>query len=378
MSLSDYAVKSQRNRWNQTMNREEWVLTYVIPESKVASERANMRPVLENKLPGQAERIVVTRWDGAGRRKIHFNVANSLAPCIVDSFEHASELPGCKEVVCVYARPTRGMLLSLPGRGDMRFETYETTVTKEVPLVMKHVTKRALVDEVRAITRGELADDWWKNHEIPYQTDVQVYASKQGILELSERGLVILDLVDSYFDLPMAVDRALAWIGKGGSFTIGGHTYGSDIHTSNQKPAHITEKTWVSMSASEQTTAAELLRSNAMLKLSKVSIARREDDGSLIDSTWAFAYNAGGFKHSGVGTSSIVAYDENGNKAELTGDTVKDGTILMDTIDKLKPRNYTGGELHMIQLYNQDMEIVNGAADFSPVETYFEWMPVAQ
>jgi len=314
MSISQLAVKSQVNRWNDELGVEEWVLGYTVPNAWVRSNELNFRVSLANLLPG------------ADHTDIY-------APCI-----HRSNLvpdpqdANSQILTILYRRPGDAMILQ-PGRGLLRFSTYSTTKKEET----------AVYRDGRDYTRQ--TTDWTKPEEATWASWT-VTLERRETLTIEERGIVIVQCADWAIDELALYARAFAWIGMGGEFKIGG-----EAASYPSLPSGWADRRGPSI-------VGGLLFDN--LKLMRVDIQRKDNDASVVFSTWQFARNPEGWKESGIVSEQWAVSD-------------RDGNVTFSDLDGARPV-FASGSYMALKLHNADPDVIRGKADFSAMQDYFKWM----
>ena len=188
MSLDQYKIKSQENRWNEEYGVEEWVLVFAIPNNRVQAEQINFRVSMANLLPGCDQSDV-------------------YAPCInASALQPDAEDPGGQLLRVTYRRPPASMILQ-PGRGLLSFGTYTTTRTTETA---EFIDGREVIRQIANVGKGAAIGSWTSRLE------------KRKILKIEERGTVTVRCADwAAAELDLYA-RAASWIGKGGKLVING------------------------------------------------------------------------------------------------------------------------------------------------------------
>jgi len=232
------------------------------------------------------------------------------APCIhqcqIVPFPRRS---GFYKATLHYRRPTREMILR-PGRGLLSFDSYTTTIKKEIG-VFRDGREQTIYNNIPST-------DW-----AMYTVTIE----RKDVLEVEERGLVIVDAAEPYTKERSMYQRMMNWIGKGGQFIIG-------------------------------TIPNVLVFSN--LKCAKIQAQRRPTDLSVIDMQYQFARKSDPWKESGVIQQEWYATDLDG--AEVVYDPNTD------------PPTIPEGTFMAVKLHNMDSDVINGIADFTPISEYFKWM----
>ena len=186
MSLKDYDIKSQENRWNEEYGVEEWVIVYTIPTTRVQAEQLNFRVSMANLLPD------------CDRSDIY-------APCINSSgLTPDPEDANGQLLRVVYRRPPVSMILQ-PGRGILRFSSYSTPKVNEYA---EFKDGRQIARDIANVGAETAVGSWFSTVE------------KYEIIELEERGVPEVVCVDWAANELAIYQRAFAWISMGGWFTI--------------------------------------------------------------------------------------------------------------------------------------------------------------
>jgi hypothetical protein len=293
MSLLDLDIKSRANQWDKDTGGEQWIVQYSLPNTRIVAEELNYRVSMANLLP----------WADA---------ADVYAPCIHrSSIVPDPEDANSQLLTCTYQRPSDRMLLQ-PGRGIMRFSSYTTTQKEETGVFRDG--RDVTLQGATATTSGFAS---WTNS-----------LETRDRLIIVERNVLVLIVADWAINEPALFDRADAWNGYGGEFTI-------------------KDRLWDN------------------LKCAKADIQRKESDASIVFSTWQFARNPEGWTLDGIINETYFATDMQGNL--VTYDPVT------HTARAAGGPTLTQGQFLSMKVRKTDPEVIKGTVDFAAVEDYFKW-----
>jgi len=316
MSLQAYRIPYEAERFTDAVGTKEWVLTFSVPLANVESLRPSFAASVDNKLPGS---------DGT-----------VYAPCIqaavkVDDPKDAN----AQLLICTYKRPTAEMILR-PGRALLSSDGYSTTVTEETAEFMD-----SRVINASHVPPGATVMGWTTWLELRQQ------------LVIKDRGTIIVQQADDVEKELAIYARREAWMSKGGKFTVGGRAVSYPA-----LPEGYADNRGLP-------TIDTLVFEN--LKLIKCQIERRATDLSVVDSVWTFAQKPEGWAKSGIVPKAwYCCSNEDGTL--YTYDDKHD--IVRDQHRMVVP---LGGYL-LRRLNTYDSEVIDGEADFTPIQEYFKWM----
>jgi len=316
-ALERFFDKDPNNRYADNSGAEEWVRTAHFPASQLAGLATHLQHGVDNLLFGT-------------------NPGDVYAPCINDSIvrDDPKNANG-KVATVIYKRPPKALILR-PGRALLSSDGYSTTVTEE----MAEFRDTRLIN-ANHVKPGEIVMGWTTWIEVRQQ------------LVIKDRGTIIVEQADDVKDELVIYKRREDWLSKGGKFTVGGRA--------SSYPA--LPQGWGDNRG--EPTVGGLLFEN--LKLVKCQIERRASDLSIVDSLWTFAQKPEGWAMSGVIPKSWFCCSN------------EDGTLFTyddehEEVHDEHGRLVTRGGYLLQRLNVYDNEVINGEADFTPIQEYFKWM----
>ena len=335
MSLEQYQIRSERTRFLDHLGTEEWTLVFEVPTENIADERANLQASTTNILRGH-------------------DATDIYAPCIHDSVVNIDpDNPEGKIVTCVYRRPTDEMILQ-PGRGLIEFDSFSTTESRTV---LGMVEKQP---DFRGGLFRSLAPPLYGYPNF-FLRDTYFDTIEQTLHEIVERGVIILRLCDWAINEGPVFERAERWIGKGDEPQVRASEERKRLRDARHSSISIADGLgdWAN-EVSFGIPALTINKTNYYrLKCSKVEIRRRPHNVAITDSRFYFTTKD--------------------TKWELGG-TFKEKWYLMDAQGQPIPYDPDEGIFANTRVYKSlrlldyEKDVVNGYADFTPVQSYFTWM----